>query len=167
MVEIKYIYEKYKKDIYYFIYSLSQNTDVSTDITSEVFLSALTSLHTFRGDSDVKTWLFGIARNKWFEYIRKEIGIRSINEKLALYINESDYFGEYKFENKEMIDRVAELLDKEKSRDREIVLMRIDGYSFCETGKKLSISEGSARVIDFRTRKRVKQILEKEGYSYE
>ena len=49
----------------------------------------------------------------------------------------------------------------------QIVLMRIDGYSFHEIGKKLLISESSARVIDFRTKKKLKEILLKEGYSYE
>ena len=166
-MKIEHIYELYKKDVYYFLYHLSQNQNVSEDLTSEVFLSAIKSLPTFRGDSDIKTWLFGIARLKWFEYIRKEKRIRSINEKLAIYVNELDFFDENSVVNKEMAERLVEILELEPDKSKQIVLMRIDGYSFHEIGKKLLISESSARVIDFRTKKKLKEILLKEGYSYE
>ncbi len=40
--------------------------------------------------------------------------------------------------------------------------MRINGFSYYEISKKLGITENSARVIDFRTKKWLKDILEKE-----
>lgn len=43
--------------------------------------------------------------------------------------------------------------------------MRIEGYSFYEIAMKYNISESSARVIDFRTKKKIRGILEKEGLS--
>ena len=163
-MKINLIYELYKKDVYYFLYSLSQNKDVAEELTSEVFLQVIKSLPTFRGDSDIKTWLFGIARLKWFECIRKEKRIKGINEKLALYINECDFFYEENILNSDVIHRVMELLHLEKEKSKEIVLMRAEGFSFYEIAGKLSISESSARVIDFRTKKKIKEILIKEGY---
>lgn len=41
--------------------------------------------------------------------------------------------------------------------------MRIEGYSFYEISIKHEVSESSARVIDFRAKKKIKEILEKEG----
>lgn len=161
------IYERYKKDVYYFLYHLSQNQDVSEDLTSEVFLQAIKSLPTFKGDSTIKTWLFGIARLKWFEYIRKEQRIKSLNEKLVLYVNEIDFFCEDTILDKQTIDRILELLNIETERTRQVVLMRVEGFSFYEIANELSISESSARVIDFRTKKKIKQILIKEGFTYE
>lgn len=161
------IYERYKKDVYYFLYHLSQNQEVSEDLTSEVFLQAIKSLPTFKGDSTIKTWLFGIARLKWFEYIRKEQRIKSLNEKLVLYVNEIDFFCEDTILDKQTIDRILELLNIETERTRRVVLMRVEGFSFYEIANELSISESSARVIDFRTKKKIKQILIKEGFTYE
>lgn len=161
------IYERYKKDVYYFLYHLSQNQDVSEDLTSEVFLQAIKSLPTFKGDSTIKTWLFGIARLKWFEYIRKEQRIKSLNEKLVLYVNEIDFFCEDTILDKQTIDRILELLNIETERTRRVVLMRVEGFAFYEIANELSISESSARVIDFRTKKKIKQILIKEGFTYE
>lgn len=41
--------------------------------------------------------------------------------------------------------------------------MRLEGYSFIEIADEVKISESSARVIDFRTKKWIKSVLEKEG----
>jgi RNA polymerase sigma-70 factor (ECF subfamily) len=37
-----------------------------------------------------------------------------------------------------------------------------NGVSYCEISEKIGISENSARVIDFRTKKWLKSILKKE-----
>ncbi|MFI3215154.1 MAG: RNA polymerase sigma factor [Eubacteriales bacterium] len=163
-MKIDSIYERYKKDVYYFLYHLSHNKDISEDLTSEVFLQAIKSLPTFKGDSTIKTWLFGIARLKWFEFVRKEQRIKSLNEKLAFYINEIDFFCEDTISDKQTIDRILELLNIETEKSRRVVLMRVEGFSFYEIANELSVSENSARVIDFRTKKKIKHILTKEGY---
>ena len=87
-MKVDSIYEQYKKDVYYYLYYLSRNQEIAEDLTSEVFLQAMISLHTFKGDATIKMWLFGIARLRWLECMRKEKRDRSLNEKLALYINE-------------------------------------------------------------------------------
>ena len=40
------------------------------EITQEVFLAAWKSLPKFRGDAAIRTWLFGIARNKCLQALR-------------------------------------------------------------------------------------------------
>lgn len=164
---IKKIYENYRGDIYYYLMSLTHNQNVAEDLTSEVFIGAIKSLPNFKGNSDIKTWLFSIARHKWYDYIRKEKNTKTALERLELYVQEQDYSIECNFSNKETIKRILELLNKEKEQSKRILLMRADGYSFCEIGKEVHISESSARVIGFRTRKKLKEILMKEGYIYE
>ena len=66
-----------------------------------------------------------------------------------------------------MSNRILDLLDNEDKRAKAIVMMRVEGYSFHEIGNKFKISEGSARVIDFRTKKKLREILIKEGFEYE
>ena len=68
---------------------------------------------------------------------------------------------------KEFANRVHELLNKEPERTREIVQMRMDGYSFYEIGQRFGISESSARVIDFRAKTKIREILKKEGFADE
>ena len=44
--------------------------------------------------------------------------------------------------------------------------MRIEGYSYLEIAQKYEISESSARVIDYRAKKKIKETLIKEGIIY-
>ena len=45
-------------------------------------------------------------------------------------------------------------------------MMRIEGYSYLEITQKYEISESSARVIDYRAKKKIKETLIKEGVIY-
>lgn len=50
--------------------SYTKNKDAADDISQEVFLRAFSNLHTFRGQSSVKTWLLTITRNQSINYNR-------------------------------------------------------------------------------------------------
>lgn len=65
--------------------------------------------------------------------------------------------------DQEMAKRIYELLDAEPERTGNIVRMRLEGYSFYEIGARYGISENSARVIDFRAKTKIRNILKKEG----
>ncbi|MFQ7523725.1 MAG: RNA polymerase sigma factor [Terrisporobacter sp.] len=64
MLIIKKIYEEYKKDVFVYLMSLTNDACLSEDLVSETFLSAIKSIYRFKGESSIKTWLFSIARNK-------------------------------------------------------------------------------------------------------
>jgi len=69
--ELEEIYNSYFKDVYLFIVSLSKNKQIAEDLTSETFLKAIKSIHSFKGNCDIKVWLFQIAKNSYYSYIRK------------------------------------------------------------------------------------------------
>ena len=71
------------------------------------------------------------------------------------------------FLDKELLERVQVLLEEEPERTRNIVNLRLEGYSFYEIGKLQGISESSARVIYFREKEKLRQILVKEGLGRE
>ena len=163
---LKKIYEEYKQDVFKYLVSLTHDTSLSEDLVSETFLGALKSLHKFKGESSIKTWLFSIARNKWYEYLRKEKFNISIDDLAYNYIlSESDL--DDVLIKKELYNKIINLLKSEPPRTEDIILMRIKGYSYFEIGKKHNISEGSARVIDYRAKKKIKEILIKEEIVYE
>lgn len=164
MFYIKDIYVRYKQDVYIYLVSLTHNPILSEDLVSETFLAAIQSLHNFKGNSDIKTWLFAIARNKWYGYLRKKkhaIGFDSLAER---YLYEGENL-EKSFINKAIANKIMMFLKDEDEKKRGIVLMRIEGYSFYEIAMKYNISESSARVIDYRTKKKIRKMLEKEGLS--
>lgn len=156
------LYPQYQTDVYYYLLGLCHNQTTAEDLTSETFLAAIRALPTFRGESSPKTWLFSIARYQWFAHLRKEKKEQSILERLEL--SEVTISPEDSVTMQAVTDRILALLDLERPKVKEVVLLRLEGYSFYEIGEQVGISENSARVMDFRTRKKLKDILEKEGY---
>lgn len=163
---IKKIYEEYKQDVFVYLVSLTNDTSLSEDLVSETFLSAIKSIHRFKGQSSIKTWLFSIARNKWYEYLRKEKSTTSLDDLAYHYIVSESYLEERAI-HKDISHKIVHLLEQESARTKDIVLMRIEGYSYLEISQKYGITESSARVIDYRAKKKIKDTLIKEGCLHE
>ena len=160
------LFRTYHNDVYRYLYSLSHDASLSEDLASEVFLKVVKSIGTFRGEADIKTWLFSIARHEWYDYLRKKN--RQIRtEAMTEFFESMDLGPEARYHTQEIIRRIYRLLEQEPERTRNIVLMRLDGYSFYEISQKYGISESSARVIDFRTKDKLRKILKQEGFTDE
>ena len=163
MDSVEYLYETYRSDVYRYLLGMTRDPDLAEDLLSETFCTAIIALDGLRSDSSVKSWLLTIARNKWLDHLRKRRPISDI-DLTELYIADPAPGPEQRAMQKEAAQRVKELLKKEDPRTRTVVQMRIDGYSFYEIAQKLGIREGSARVIDFRARKKLREQLMEEGY---
>lgn len=61
----------YTKDLYSWAYYKTGDQSLSEDLVQDTFLAAIKSKKEFRGDSEVKTWLFGILKNKIADHFRK------------------------------------------------------------------------------------------------
>lgn len=157
------LFERYQKDVYVYLFSLCRDPSLAEELTADTFLAVVQSLPRFRGDSDEKTWLFSVARHRWYNYLRKKKK-QPQAELFAEFLESGEPSPEDRTCDKETAGRILELLEKEPERNRNIVLLRLEGLSFCEIGQQCGISENSARVIDFRTKTKIRQQLRKEGY---
>ena len=160
------LFSRYYKDVYTYLYSLSRDPSLSEDLAQEVFLEVVKSVAAFRGEADIKTWLFSIARHKWYSHLRKT-SRQTNTEDLSEFMVSSEKTPEEQCQDEEVAKRIYALLDLEPERTRSIVAMRLEGYSFYEIGVKHGISENSARTIDFRAKIKIRQILKKEGFTRE
>lgn len=160
---LKEVFTAHYRDVYTYLYSLSRDAPLSEDLASEVFLEAVRSIGSFRGESDVKTWLFTIARRRWFAHLRgrkRQVETEALQDLLT----SGEKTAEARIIDRELADRIRTLLAEEPERTRGIVEMRLEGYSFYEIGQRFGVSENSARVIDFRAKARIRSILKKEGF---
>lgn len=155
------LFELYYQDVYRYLNSLCRDASLAQDLTSETFLEAVRAIGSFQGRSDVKTWLFSIARHRWFAYLRRK---RIEPDRLQELLPQGGNTPEDSILLRETAERVRELLNAEPERTRTIVNMRLDGYSFHEIACTQGISESSARVIHFRVREKIRKILQEEGY---
>lgn len=162
MDNLEELYDIYAKDLFSYLYSLTRDPFWAEDLLQETFLKAITSVSRFEGRSSIKTWLFGIARNLWYQSLSKISRSSNLCEKLSLYIKTDDSL-EKTFITNETLQRVQQLLTEKEDKVRSIVQMRLDGYSYYEISQALGIRENSARVADFRVKCWLRDRLKKEG----
>ncbi|WP_073005102.1 RNA polymerase sigma factor [Clostridium amylolyticum] len=153
------LYHMYGKEVFKYLCWLTNDPHRAEDILQETFMRAITGILRFEGKSSIRTWLFSIARNCYIDDLRKHKEIRSLEdipELVSVIQLEDEILGR---EVREKIKSTLETLDE---RSQKVIALRNQGFSFLEIGKIMGISEGSARVINHRAIKRLKEILEKE-----
>ena len=65
--------EQHQRRLYRFVIKYIDHPDDAADITQQAFVEAARTISSFRGDSKLSTWLFGIAMNMVRNYMRKMI----------------------------------------------------------------------------------------------
>jgi hypothetical protein len=69
----KELMKEHQKRLYRFVIRYIDQAEDAADITQQAFAEAARTIHCFRGDSKLSTWLYGIAMNMVRKYIRKMI----------------------------------------------------------------------------------------------
>lgn len=154
MEDIRKLYDLYSKDIYKFVISLTLNHEASEDIMQNTFVSAIKSLKTFKGNSSVKTWLLGIAKNEYYTYIRKNPMSIQLDE-----IGEISYNQDKRETYMSMMEEIQKLQEPQK----QIVILRlINELTFKEIGSIIDKSENYCRVSFFREKQKLWEVLKSE-----
>ena len=159
MHPIERFYRQYRDDLYRYLVGLARDPLLAEDLLSETFLEALRALPAFRGDSTAKTWLFGIGRNVWLRQLQKGRAHLPFDERLGLYLAD----GLDDLCRRQTLARIRQLLDARGDPAATVVRMRADGWPYAAIAARLGITESSARVLDFRTKRWLRATLEKEG----
>jgi len=163
---------RYSVDIYALLYRLTGDGEEAADLVQDTFLRALKAIGGFRGDSDLKTWLYRIAINesrnrfRWWKRRRREKTV-SLDESLGN--TESVYEDILKDgganPEEEALRRERELLLQRTLNDlpdiyREpIVLFDIEGLSYDEICKALELNPGTLKSRLARGRQELKKRL--------
>ncbi|MEF7659534.1 sigma-70 family RNA polymerase sigma factor [Bacillus thuringiensis] len=64
------IMNKYGQEVLQLVYSYVNNKEVAEDLTQDIFMKCYKSLHTYKGNSNLKTWLWRIAINHCKDYLK-------------------------------------------------------------------------------------------------
>lgn len=118
------IYDKYIDKIYKFVYLKTTNKELAEDIVSDVFISALNNIKSFRLEewSSVKSWLYRIANNKVIDFYRTNKTTDSVWDYLEMSTNEN--FWE-QIDNRDKLKEIFSYLWTIKKEHRKIILYRI------------------------------------------
>ncbi|MBI5324764.1 MAG: RNA polymerase sigma factor [Ignavibacteriae bacterium] len=148
-----------------------QSYDDADDASQEVFIKALNNLHKFRGDSNVKTWLYRITANvaanmrrkkKILNFMRLDFSDNdedNSNTLINLYASDNDSPLD-KIEKKENEEALLNVLKKLPEKQRETFSLRyFDQMSYEEISKVLGTSVGGLKANYYHAVKKITQEL--------
>jgi len=86
---LELLIRKYLKPIYGYVFRFVQNQQDAEDLTQEIFLKMWRNLKKFKKGKSFKSWLFKIAKNTCFDFLRKK------KRDLALNLENLDILADF------------------------------------------------------------------------
>jgi RNA polymerase sigma-70 factor (ECF subfamily) len=72
LIDIKELVDAYGLTISRMAHRMIQNKEIAKEASQEVWYEIVKSIHTFRGESSITTWIYTIARRTLFKYAQNE-----------------------------------------------------------------------------------------------
>lgn len=161
---------KYRGELYSIIYNLTANRDDAMDLTQDVLIKAFRSIDKFNGKSAFFTWIYRIAVNATFSFMRKNKLRRFFSfEKLQEDGVESAFLdgilldknhGDRSVFLKELQENLNIALQKLSNKHRVVVVLyEIEGLDHGEIASILRCSIGTVRSRLYYAKEQLKNFL--------
>ncbi len=163
---------RYSANVYALLFRLTENAEEAQDLTQDTFLRALKAIKNFRGEANLKTWLFRIAINesknrwRWFKRRKNDLTISLDAENnftetpLSETIADTSENPETEILRREREFRLTKLLSELPQNFREVIILRdIEGLSYEEIAVALSANVGTIKSRIARGREELRKKL--------
>ena len=149
--------------------NLLSDREEALDLSQEVFLRVFRTIHRFRGQSSLRTWIYRIAvnqaRNRHRFWRRRHRADQvSLDQHIAAhgeFLSGGESTPDRMLAQKELADRLQQALDHLPFDQRSaIVLREIDGLSYEEIAYSLDIAVGTVKSRLTRARQALRTDLQ-------
>ena len=155
------LYEKYYNTVWFTIYNIVKNRDVTEDLISIVFTKAYLKRESYTEHISYEMWLKTIAVHSSIDYLRK-----MKNEQLNNYIDDEDNTiqlsdvtnsPEDELVLKEKLKLTLEAIPTLKKKYRDLLQARIEGLSYKQIGERLAMNELTVKSELNKARSKLRQ----------
>ena len=159
--ELDEIYRLYAGDVYRFALKLCRSEALAQDIVQDTMLKAVKSIDKFDGKCSLKTYLCTIARNLYFNHLRRADN-RNLPLDEAIGVS-SEISVEQRTMDKLRAQQVHKALHRLDEPYKEVFTLRVFAeLKYSEIGALFGKTDSWARVIYFRAKEKILAIVEKE-----
>ncbi len=154
--------KKYQREIYGLACRLVMDQEEAKDLTQQAFLQAFVHIRDFRQQSQFRTWLFRIAINQCYNYLKtkKKFGEPVDPQEMHLVGEDSP---EEDLVAEQDRQRLYEALTKLPAKQRAVITLKLEqGLSYQEISQVLGGTAGAARVNYCQALKTLKKYLKSE-----
>ena len=158
MQNIEEIYQEYSITVYKYLFCLTQNRDISEELTQETFAIAVEDIKKFRGECKLSVWLCQIAKHLWYKELKKRK--KSVNVSFE-EVNDTILYDESLEEiicEKEEKLKLFKDMQKLDEKSREVMYLRMVGnLSYEEIGEILGKTANWSRVTFYRAKQKIRE----------
>jgi len=160
-------------EIYGLLFRLTENGEEARDLTQETFLRAFQHIDRFRGEADIRTWIYRIAinqarnRSRWWRRRGRDATVSldathgESNQSLIGTLAETSQNPEQQTLAREREMALRSALQRLALAYRETVILRdIEGFTYEEIAATLGINVGTVKSRLARGRQELRKRLE-------
>lgn len=154
--------KKYQREVYGLACRMVMDPEEAKDLTQQAFLQAFVHIRDFRQQAQFRTWLFRIAINQCYNYLksRKKFGEPVDIQEMTLVAEGSPEADLITSDNQRRLHAAMEHLPP---KQRAVLALKIDkGLSYQEISRILGGTASAARVNYCQALKTLKKFLQGE-----
>lgn len=152
------VYREYFKDVLLYVRSLSAEEGLAEEVTQETFFKALKAIDRFDGKTDIRAWLFTIARNTYYSHLRRQ---KKLTDAPPTEPENPQRDFTLQLVDEERALLIHHFLHEMKEPYKEVFNLRVFGeLSFEKIGGIFGKSAGWARVTYYRAKEQIVRYLE-------
>ena len=142
----------------FFLNQTLGDEQLSDDLAQDTFIKAYTNITKFRGLSAFSTWLYRIAYNVFYDYVRRNKLTDDIDTSAVARSSTTTPDVNLRMD---VYDALRRLNDKERTC---IVLQLIDGYQINKISEITCLPTGTVKSHIFRGKEKLTTFLKQNGY---
>ena len=152
------LYNSYYMQVYSYAVALTKNPEQAEEIAQHTFVKALSSKAGYKGKSSELTWLCSIAKNLYYDELRRNQRISSLGENLHI---SSEVDIEQVVSDSDMAFRIHLVLHKLDEPYKDVFQLRVFGeLSFSQIATIFGKTESWARVTYHHAKLKIQERME-------
>lgn len=158
------VIEEYRNSLMFFLMRYVCSESTAEELCEDTFYTLVMKRPAFSESAAFRTWLFTIARNKALNYLRSSAFRKSVplEEAEGLFCPDS---AERRLLEQERYRALYGAIDRLPQKQRDLVfLVYFENMKAAEAARVIHKTPRQAVNILFRARKKLRDILEKEGF---
>ncbi len=124
MRDIEKIYEEEFETVYRYVLCLTHHQETAKELTQETFYRAIQKIDKFKGNCKVSSWLCQIAKNLWYDELKKKRKLENLEGKMVVSTQNQDNLEDLLISNDNKIE-LYQHLQKLDEHSREVIYLRI------------------------------------------
>jgi RNA polymerase sigma-70 factor (ECF subfamily) len=155
------IVQKYRERLYWHIRKIVISHDDTDDVLQNTFLKVWSALPSFRGDSQLFTWIYRIATNESLSFLKSKraklfLPLLSVENQLKNKLEDTPYFN-----GNELQKKLQQAILKLPKKQRLVFNMRyFDEMKYEDISEILGTSVGALKASYHHAVKKIEEIMD-------